>query len=84
MVTLLTGILHKFRATADESLVIDSLGLVNQLRIQDDVDTLSDLASQFVEKESRQYSTLSLVFDRYDTLKQSLKHQIWDYRAKVY
>ena len=48
MVTLLTRILHKFRATADESLVIDSMGLVNQLRIHDDVDTLADLASQFV------------------------------------
>ena len=66
-------------------LVVDCMGIVNQLKIHADAQTLADLAEQFcdrVETESRGFGILALVFDRYGTLKTSLKQQTWDSRAK--
>ena len=66
-------------------LVVDCMGIVNQLKIYDHIQTLEDLARQFydrIEKESRGFSTIALIFDRYDTLKPSLKQQTWESRAK--
>ena len=48
------------------------MGLVNQLRMHDDIETLKDLVCQIVakvEKEIMRYAKVGLVFDRYDTLK---------------
>ena len=66
-------------------LVINCMGIVNQLKMRPDVQTLTNLAEKFcdrVEKESDELDILALVFDRYDALKPSLKQQTWDSRAK--
>ena len=68
-----------------DALVVDCMGIVNQLKIHADVQTLADFAEQFfdrVETKSRGFGILALVFDRYGTLKTSLKQQTWDSRAK--
>jgi hypothetical protein len=61
------------------------MGIVNQLKMRPDVQTLTNLPEKFcdrVEKESDELDILALVFDRYDRLKPSLKQQTWDSRAK--
>ena len=55
-----------------DALVVDCMGIVNQLKIHADVQTLADLAEQFcvrIETKSRGFGILALVFDRYGTLK---------------
>ncbi len=72
-------------STLKDVLVIDCMGVVNQLKISGNVTTLADLADQFydrVDRESRGFSILALAFDRYETLKPSLKQQTWDSRSK--
>ena len=62
---------------------IDCMGFVNQLKIHDGIETLSDLADQFVsrlEHECQWFDIVVLAFDLYNTLKPSLKQQTWDDR----
>ena len=71
--------------TVKDVIVIDCMGIVNQLKTYDKINTLADLGKQFcerIEKECTGFHTIALVFDRYDTLKPSLKQQTWDSRSK--
>ena len=71
--------------TVKDVIVIDCMGIVNQLKTYDSIHTLADLGEQFCDrigKECNGFRIVALVFDRYDTLKPSLKQQTWDSRAK--
>ena len=60
------------------------MGLIHQLKIFDSINTLEDLADQFVERikiYTWKFEIIVLAFDRYDFQKQSLKQQTWDDRC---
>ena len=66
-------------------LVIDGMGVVNQLKITSDMLTIQQLAESFVSrlvKETMSYSNVVVVFDRYDDTTSNLKKQTWSSRHK--
>ena len=81
----LSGVALDLNATTKNLVSIDCMGIVNQLKIHDGVETLTDLADQFVnrlEHECQLFDIVVLAFDRYNTSKPSLKQQTWDDRNK--
>ena len=82
---LLDGVVQDLNEMTENIVAIDCMGFVHQLRIHDGINTLSDLADEFVKlmkHEWQRFETIVLVFDHYDTLKPSLKQQTWDDRSK--
>ena len=74
-------------AQGKSTIAIDCMGLVNQLRIDKSIETMSDLANQFVAKveaEIKDFNTIILSFDNYDDNSPValLKQQTWVNRYK--
>ena len=77
---LLVGVAQDINAATKNLIGIDCMSFVNH-----GVETLSDLADQFVsrlEHECQWFDIVVLAFDHYNTLKPSLKQQTWDDRCK--
>ena len=84
MESVLAGVALDLNVGKEDLVAIDCLGIVHQLKIHEGIATLADLATQFVNRikqETQHFDRVALVFDRYDTLKPSLKQQTWDDRA---
>ena len=73
------------QVTNSECLVIDGMGLVNQLKISSNILTVKDLAESLcsrINKMLRGATIIVLIFDSYSQGQENIKAQTWETRHK--